>query len=106
MADIHLVIQKGNAGDLVMPSKLTTILAVGGLAVVTANPGSGLYSLLDKHKMGLLVEAESQQALNEGIRKAIDENSLHLTHNARIYAENYLSIEKVMKGFETAVINP
>ena len=56
--------------------------------------------------MGLLVEAESQQALNEGIRKAIDENSLHLTHNARIYAENYLSIEKVMKGFETAVINP
>jgi colanic acid biosynthesis glycosyl transferase WcaI len=28
MADIHLVLQKSNASDLVMPSKLTTILSV------------------------------------------------------------------------------
>jgi colanic acid biosynthesis glycosyl transferase WcaI len=105
MADIHLVIQKGTAGDLVMPSKLTTILAVGGLAVVTANEGSGLYSLLSKYEMGLLVEAENQQALNEGLRKAIDEDNQYLTKNARTYAENYLSIEKVMKTFESTVIN-
>ena len=30
MADLHLILQKANAGDLVMPSKLTTILATGG----------------------------------------------------------------------------
>ena len=39
LADVHLVIQKASASDLVMPSKLTTILAVGGLAIITANPG-------------------------------------------------------------------
>ncbi|MEP4883854.1 WcaI family glycosyltransferase, partial [Maribacter dokdonensis] len=34
MIDIHLVIQKTNASDLMMPSKLTTILAVGGIALI------------------------------------------------------------------------
>ena len=65
-ADIHLVIQKANASDLVMPSKITTILAVGGLAIITANEGSGLYSLIHEYNMGLLVQAENQYALNGG----------------------------------------
>jgi colanic acid biosynthesis glycosyl transferase WcaI len=37
MADIHLVLQIADAGDLVMPSKLTTILAVGGASIITAS---------------------------------------------------------------------
>jgi len=41
-ADTHLVIQKTGAADLVMPSKLTNILAVGGVAVATAEAGSEL----------------------------------------------------------------
>ena len=33
LADLHLIIQKASASDLVMPSKLTTILAVGGISL-------------------------------------------------------------------------
>src|SRR5690606_16425165 len=36
-ADCHLVIQKRGAADMVLPSKLTNILAVGGNAVITAD---------------------------------------------------------------------
>ena len=43
LADLHLIIQKASASDLVMPSKLTTILSSGGLTLITANEGSGLY---------------------------------------------------------------
>ena len=50
MADLHLVIQKAQASDLVMPSKLTTILAVGGVALVTASSGSSLYNVVRKKK--------------------------------------------------------
>src|SRR5690606_40144369 len=39
-ADIHLVLQKKSATDLVMPSKLTSILAAGGFSMVSALPGS------------------------------------------------------------------
>ena len=82
-----------------MPSKLTTILAVGGIPLVTANQGSGLYAVVKKYNIGLIVEAENQVALNEGILKAVTEDFSHLNKNARAYAENYLSIENIMKSF-------
>lgn len=103
MADVHLVIQKANASDLVMPSKLTTILAVGGLALITANEDSSLYALVHQHRMGLLVEAESQVALNEGIKRAISADTSIMTVNARVYAEENLSIESVMGAFKRSI---
>lgn len=99
MADIHLVIQKANASDLVMPSKLTNILAVGGLALVTANPASGLYELVAKHRMGLLVAAEDQAALHRGLELALTQDTTALTQQARAYAERYLAIDEVMHHF-------
>jgi len=99
-ADIHLVIQKANASDLVMPSKITTILAVGGLAVITANEESSLHALVRAHNMGILVQAENQQALNYGIEQAIVLDGSVMTKNARGYAENYLAINKIMEGFQ------
>ncbi|GGF17709.1 WcaI family glycosyltransferase [Hymenobacter cavernae] len=103
LADIHLVIQKATASDLVMPSKLTTILSVGGLALITANPGSGLHTLVQKYNMGLLVEAENQQALNEGLRRALAADTTEQRKNARAYAERYLAIDKIMESFEELV---
>lgn len=104
MADVHLVIQKAKASDLVMPSKLTTILSVGGLALITANEDSGLHKLTKKYNMGLLVAAENQEALNSGIEEALNTNErLTIMKNARNYAENYLDINNVMKNFEINV---
>ncbi len=71
MADVHLVIQKSKASDLVMPSKLTTILAVGGIAVITANKESGLHELVSRYNMGTLVEAENKEALDNGIQNTL-----------------------------------
>ena len=100
IADLHLVIQKSNASDLMMPSKLTTIMAVGGLALITANTGSGLYALVQRHGIGLLAEAENQVALNECIKKALDNDNNDIRLNARKYAEKYLFIDKIMIEFE------
>jgi colanic acid biosynthesis glycosyl transferase WcaI len=100
VADVHLVIQKSNASDLVMPSKLTTILAVGGLALITADEDSSLYSLVEGYSMGLLVKPDDQKALNEGIQKAVSQDNYIITKNARAYAQAHLSIEGVMETFE------
>ncbi|WP_295127641.1 WcaI family glycosyltransferase [uncultured Chitinophaga sp.] len=105
MADVHLVIQKANASDLVMPSKLTTILAVGGLALITANEGSGLHTLVNKYDMGVLVDAEKQEALTQGVRQALQNGSERIRHNARAYAEEHLSIRRVMARYEETVVN-
>lgn len=101
LADVHLVIQKADASDLMMPSKLTAILAVGGLALITANPGSGLYQLVDAHGVGIVVKAEDQPALNSGIAMLLESEN-HLTRirvKARSYAEAYLDMENIMGRF-------
>lgn len=104
LADVHLVIQKNVASDLVMPSKLTTILAVGGLSLITANVGSGLHSLVAEHRMGLLVEAENQLALNKGLQEAVTGDKQAIKNNARSYAEAHLSIETIMQSFTEQVL--
>jgi len=96
MADVHLVIQKGNAGDLVMPSKLTTILSVGGASVVTAMPGTSLYELVETHDVGFIVPPDDHKDLANVI-KAISVKDISLQReNARNYALRFLNIDNVM----------
>ncbi|WP_299797814.1 WcaI family glycosyltransferase [uncultured Maribacter sp.] len=105
VADLHLVIQKEKASDLVMPSKLTTILAVGGLSLITANPNSTLHKVVSKHGMGILVAPENQEALNTGILIGLGElDNQDIKRAARKYAEKYLAIDTVMQNFNKKLI--
>ncbi|MBC9929418.1 WcaI family glycosyltransferase [Chitinophaga qingshengii] len=104
MADLHLVIQKGQASDLVMPSKLTTILAVGGVPIVTANEGSGLYELISKHRIGIAVKADDATALSTAIVKALQEETVVMAENARRYALEQLALDGIMERFERTIL--
>jgi colanic acid biosynthesis glycosyl transferase WcaI len=44
MADLHLLPQIAGAADLVLPSKLTNMLASARPVVATTEPGTGLYA--------------------------------------------------------------
>jgi len=104
IADIHLVIQKEKASDLVMPSKLTTILSVGGLALITANPKSTLHRVVSKHNMGILVAPENQEALDTGILIGLGElDNQDIKNAARAYAEQYLAIDTIMDNFNQKI---
>lgn len=101
LGDFHLVLQKANAGDLVMPSKLTTILAVGGASIVTCLPGTSLHNVMSKYDLGYIIEPESYQLLADVILK-IKNNQQHAEEkrkNAREYALQYLNIDNVMGSF-------
>jgi colanic acid biosynthesis glycosyl transferase WcaI len=99
MADIHLVLQKSSAADLVMPSKLTAILSIGGVAVITASEGSSLYDVVFEHKMGILTEPENASLLIEAIELALDSDNLVIHQNARSYAKQFLSIDEIFRRF-------
>ncbi|NEN22249.1 WcaI family glycosyltransferase [Cryomorpha ignava] len=102
LADVHLVIQKADASDLMMPSKLTSILAVGGLALITANENSGLHSIVKNHGVGMVVPAENQEALNLSIRMALREKEKNrlIREKARSYAEQFLDKNEIMSRFK------
>ena len=98
MGDCHLVVQKRGAADAVLPSKLTNILAVGGNAVITAEPETELGQLCDSFPgIAVCVEPESVTALVAGIEQALlmpKENTV-----AREYAERTLEKENVLSQF-------
>lgn len=99
IADIHLVLQKANAADLVMPSKLTAILSVGGVAIITASEGSSLYDVVVAHKMGVLIEPEDSDTLVSAIDRTLKNNDNTIPKNARLYAEQYLSIGEIFRRY-------
>lgn len=100
MADLHLVLQKKSASDLVLPSKLTAILASGGCALVTAEPGTSLHQIVSENNIGIIVEPESAPSLLRGIRTALNSDLATFRLNARKYSERYLSKESVLLEWE------
>ncbi|RYY63093.1 MAG: colanic acid biosynthesis glycosyltransferase WcaI [Chitinophagaceae bacterium] len=98
-ADLHLVIQKANANDLVMPSKLTGILAVGGLALVTAPADSSLYRYISGENIAVLALPDNQSSITQGIYQALFNPPAGVRTNAWNFAENTLNIERIMPRF-------
>jgi colanic acid biosynthesis glycosyl transferase WcaI len=103
MADLHLVLQKAGASDLVMPSKLSSILSVGGVALVTAEQGTGLHSYVSSNKIGILIEPENQEVLTNSIYEALFSDQKHIQVNARNYAEKYLAIDNILSSYMSEI---
>jgi len=106
LADFHLVLQKANAGDLVMPSKLTTILAVGGASIVTSSPGTSLYNVVSKYNLGYIIEPDNYRLLADEILQIRSDKAgtEEKRANARKYALEYLNIDNVMSTFISTVL--
>ncbi|TCD02670.1 WcaI family glycosyltransferase [Pedobacter psychroterrae] len=97
IADVHLVLQKSDASDLVMPSKLTTILSVGGLALVTAKDGTTLYEVIKTYKMGEVIFPEDDLLLSRAILNCSTGDFSEERINARQYAERYLNKDNILR---------
>ena len=104
LADVHLVVQRRGAADAVLPSKLTTILAAGGNALVTAEVHTELGMLCEKHPgIAVRVEPEDAARLTEALRgmlALVDAGQRRHNAVARAYAEQNLDKQRVLERFE------
>jgi colanic acid biosynthesis glycosyl transferase WcaI len=100
LADIHLLPQCAEIADLVMPSKLTGILASGRPVVTTASAGTQL--ALAVQDCGLRVPADDAAAFAAAIARLAEDPALRtqLGQNARKCAEMTLDKEKVLTLIE------
>jgi len=99
MADLHLIIQKANATDLVMPSKLTNILAIGGVSIVTAIQGSSLHELISENNVGVIVNPDDVLSLTLAIKDTINQDNSSISYNAISYAEQNFSITNIISKY-------
>jgi colanic acid biosynthesis glycosyl transferase WcaI len=107
----HLIIQKKQAADLLLPSKLTNILAVGGLSIITAERNTSLFDIVQTNKLGLVIEPENTFSLQESIVKVysnlISERESvmlqELKQNAKAYAAKNLNKKAIIDAFLKSV---
>lgn len=105
MADVHLVVQRKGAADVVLPSKLTGILAAGGHALITAEPHTELGLLCREHPgIATCVEPENLAALVAGLMALLATDTRAVNAVARAYAERCLGQEAVLGQFETELL--
>jgi colanic acid biosynthesis glycosyl transferase WcaI len=100
-ADIHLLPQRAGAADLVMPSRLTGMLASGRPVIATAEPGTQVAQVVEGR--GLVVPAQDPAALLAAATQLIQDEVLRLSlgRAARAYAVEHLGKQQVLERFES-----
>ncbi len=103
IADIHLLPQRADAADLVMPSKLSGMLASGKAVIAAANPGTEVAEIVGR--LGVVMPPEDAPALAEAILALIKDpgERARLGHLGREYACRYLEKEVILSKFMHAV---
>ena len=103
MADIHLLPQKSGAADLVMPSKLTGMLASGRPVIATAAPGTQVAGAIEGH--GIAVAPGDLEALAQAAVLLAENSALRqrMGYAARTFAERELARDSVLLRFQCAV---
>lgn len=97
LADVHLLPQRANAEDLVMPSKLTAIMASGRPVVASARGGSDVARAAAEG--GLIVEPGDAEAFGMAIRRLLGDVELRSSLGAagRAYAISNWDREAVLQ---------
>ncbi len=103
LATLHLLPQRADAADLVLPSKLTGMLASGRPVVATAAPGTGLHD--EVAGCGLLVPPGDAAAFSAAIARLLDEPGLAegLGQAARARALERWDREAILLRLEAAL---
>lgn len=100
LADIHLLPQRADAADLVMPSKLTGMLSSGRAVIATADANTEVGMVVAQ--CGMTVPPEEPQALASAIVTLATQPAVRadLGRKARAYAEQHIAKESVLRQFE------
>jgi colanic acid biosynthesis glycosyl transferase WcaI len=108
MADVHVVLQRKGAADLVMPSKLVNILACGGVCVVTAEPGTELYEVVETQQLGVVVPPQSSFDLKQALLNILNnpEKKKFYAARAQRYAQEHLDKKIILNEFEKKLVRP
>jgi colanic acid biosynthesis glycosyl transferase WcaI len=97
IADIHLLPQSPDAADLVLPSKLSGMLASGRPVIATCRAGTEISEIVSQ--CGLVVAPENSEELARAILALTDdvERRALLGRRARAFAEDHFERDAVLR---------
>ena len=103
LADIHLLPQVADASDLVMPSKLTGMMASGRPVVATVHAQTQIAKVLDGR--GIITKPGDVDDLVSAITKLAEDANLRnsMGKAARQYAVEHMDRGEILSRFEVAI---
>lgn len=104
LADVHILPQLAHAADLVMPSKLSTMLASGKPVIAGAYEGTQISQVLAT--IGVLIQPENSVALAESLVKLYEDPSerLRLGNLSRAFACQHLDKVNILSRLESSLV--
>jgi colanic acid biosynthesis glycosyl transferase WcaI len=103
LASVHLLPQRAEAADLVLPSKLTNMLASGRPTIATVRAGTGLARELEG--CGIVTEPEDAPAFAAALERLISDVDLHrrLSEAAQERAKERWDRKKIIGAFQREI---
>jgi colanic acid biosynthesis glycosyl transferase WcaI len=97
LADIHLLPQGADAADLVLPAKLSGMLASGRPVISTCRPGTEIGAVVAQ--CGVIVPPADAKALADAIGALADDpkRRADLGRAARAFAETHFELDRVLE---------
>ncbi|MGH7192012.1 MAG: WcaI family glycosyltransferase, partial [Candidatus Saccharimonadales bacterium] len=104
LADIHLLPQMASAADLVMPSKLTGMMASGRAIIATADGGTQISDVLAGR--GMVTPPGDVDAFASALIRLSEDPDLRcrMGEEARRYAVAHMDREKILSAFEESIM--
>jgi colanic acid biosynthesis glycosyl transferase WcaI len=104
LADVHLLPQLADAADLVMPSKLTGMMASGRAVLATAAPGTQLFRAVQGR--GMVTPPGDVDAFVAALVQLAEDRRLRnrMGEEARKYATTCLNRDEVLHRFEVSLL--
>lgn len=102
MADVHLLPQSPEAEDLVLPSKLSGMLASGRPIIATSRPDTEIAKVVSR--CGLVTPPEDASAMSAALERLLqsDTDRSGMGRRARAQAEERLSQDSILAQFVSA----
>jgi colanic acid biosynthesis glycosyl transferase WcaI len=103
LADIHLLPQVAEASDLVMPSKLTGMMASGRAVIATAHADTQIATVLEGR--GIVTEPDDVDGFVSAITKLAEDENLRnsMGRAARRYAVANMDRGEILRRFESSI---
>lgn len=106
-ADLHILFQKTDVIDTVMPSKLLGMMASGKPSIVTGNINTEVARVLKESKGGFYLDGKSVKEIKRHVKFFIENKDLseRTGSNAKIYVNKNFSKNEVLKNLVNRLRN-
>lgn len=99
LADYHLIFQRNETSNYLFPSKLVSILSVGGICIAFVPESNQMGKMLIDNEIGFVISEVEPLNINQKLIKIIEADNNKIRVNSREFAVFNFNKEKILESW-------